>query len=50
MQCLQGWQSASLVVAAVAAAAVVITVGLHVDPRVTVQQSAISDKRLTSII
>lgn len=47
---LQGWRFAFFVVAAIAAAAGVVTVGLGVDPRLTVRSSATSDKRLASII
>ena len=47
---LQGWRFAFFVVAAIAAAAAVVTVGLGVDPRLTVRPSATSDKRLSSLI
>ncbi|CAL5221985.1 g4269 [Coccomyxa viridis] len=47
---IEGWRFAFFVIAAIAVAAAVVTLGLGVDPRLTVRSSATSDKRLASIV
>ena len=47
---LQGWRFAFFVVAGIAAAAAVVTVGLGMEPRLTVRASTMSDKRLTALV
>ena len=50
LKILQGWRFAFFVVAGIAAAAAVVTVGLGMEPRLTVRASAMSDKRLTALV
>lgn len=50
LEILQGWRFAFFVVAGIAAAAAVVTVGLGMEPRLTVRASATSDKRLTALV